>query len=282
MLFYILNKPSKTTWQKKETKKMNSKMWLGIVVAIIILGGGVWAIKNKSEVVKNKMEIKDEKKMEDTVMKDKEKDMMSDSKILGVYMRDGKLLTIWPRNELWMLEKNIVLKNGTKVMLDGKIVKADGSMIALVNDQVLNADGSMTTANKELMSMKVMTNEAENMPAKNTMAEKNSAMMTKSGAYKDYSQEVLVAEQKAGQKVVLFFHASWCPYCKAADTAFKANSNKIPAGVTVLKTDYDSNQELKTKFGVTTQHTFVQIDNNGNLITKWVSGDVDTLKANIK
>jgi hypothetical protein len=43
----------------------------------------------------------------------------------------------------------------------------------------------------------------------------------------------------------------------------------IPAGITILKTDYDSETELKKKYGVTTQHTLVQVDKDGNLIKKW-------------
>jgi hypothetical protein len=39
-----------------------------------------------------------------------------------------------------------------------------------------------------------------------------------------------------------------------------------------LKTDYDSNIDLRKKYGVTSQHTFVQIDSSGNLIKKWVWG----------
>jgi hypothetical protein len=47
--------------------------------------------------------------------------------------------------------------------------------------------------------------------------------------------------------------------------------------VTVLKIDYDSNTQLKQKYGVTYQHTFVQIDNNESLVTKWNGGDIDNL-----
>lgn len=112
------------------------------------------------------------------------------------------------------------------------------------------------------------------------MMEKNT--MQKSGSYKDYSPATVEAEQKAGNKVVLFFHAKWCPDCKAADAAFQNNPENIPAGVTVLKTDYDSNNDLKTKYAVTYQHTFVQIDDNEKLITKWNSGDIDMLIKNIK
>src|SRR3990167_6169147 len=88
--------------------------------------------------------------------------------------------------------------------------------------------------------------------------------------------------QKAGYKVVLFFHAPWCPFCKAANAEFISRANEIPAGVTVLKTNYDSNTELKQKYGVTYQHTFVQIDNNENQVSKWNGGDIDNLKKYLK
>ena len=82
--------------------------------------------------------------------------------------------------------------------------------------------------------------------------------------------------------ILLFFYAAWCPYCRTADKAFTDNLDKIPAGVTVLKTDYDSNSDLKKKYGVTTQHTFVQIDDKQEKVTLWVSGDVELLQKNIK
>lgn len=114
------------------------------------------------------------------------------------------------------------------------------------------------------------------------MKDEPSSMMLKEGVYADYSAAKVEDEQKAGQKVVLYFYAPWCPFCRAADADFKANGDKIPAGVTVLKTDYDSNTALKAKYGVNYQHTFVQIDNNGNMVTKWVSGDTDLLVKNVK
>ena len=102
------------------------------------------------------------------------------------------------------------------------------------------------------------------------------------GGYEEYSPAIVEAVQKTGNKVVLFFHAPWCPYCKAANTAFVNQESEIPSGVTVLKTDYDSNTELKKKYGVTYQHTFVQIDAQGNMVTKWNGGDIDSLKKNLK
>lgn len=102
------------------------------------------------------------------------------------------------------------------------------------------------------------------------------------GAYLDYSTENFDRAVLARHKIVLFFHAPWCPFCRAADKAFTERLGEIPQNVTVLKTDYDTSSDMKTKYGVTYQHTFVQVDSNMNLITKWNGGDIDTLKQNIK
>lgn len=145
---------------------------------------------------------------------------------------------------------------------------------------------SMMPEDKMKTDDAMMKDEDDMMKEEDVMMKDDDAMekdsMKKNGTYKDYSQETVDAEQKAGNKVVLFFHAPWCPDCKAADSSFKSNLDKIPAGVTLLKTDYDSNTELKKKYAVTHQHTFVQINDDESLVTKWVSGDVDMLIKNIK
>jgi peroxiredoxin len=107
-------------------------------------------------------------------------------------------------------------------------------------------------------------------------------MMDKHSSYQNYSPETAKTEQAAGHKVVLFFHADWCPFCVEADKQFKAKLDQIPQGVTVLKTNYDTETALKKKYAVTYQHTFVQIDAEGNLSSKWNSGDIDNLKKNLK
>jgi len=88
----------------------------------------------------------------------------------------------------------------------------------------------------------------------------------------DYSPSALADATKNGKKVVIFFHASWCPSCRAAEEDFKAHSEQIPKDVIILKADYDSEAELKRKYGIATQDTFVQIDASGEKITQWISG----------
>ncbi|MBI3231629.1 MAG: redoxin domain-containing protein [Candidatus Doudnabacteria bacterium] len=228
---------------------------------------------------KEQKEMMENKKM----MKESE-EMMGSDKITGIFMRDGKLLTVWPGNDLEMLEHDVTLKTGIKVMLNGTITKPDGSHIALKNGQVMHLDGTVTQANQDLMKKKAMMGAGETTMdnGQKVMEGKKLTDEKKPGSYQDFSPEILASEQKAGHKVVLFFHAKWCPFCKTADAAFSSRTQDIPSGVTVLKTDYDSEKTLKTKYGVTYQHTFVQVDANGNMVTKWNGGDIDALKANIK
>jgi len=98
--------------------------------------------------------------------------------------------------------------------------------------------------------------------------------------YVQYTPEKF--EQSKSKKRVYFFHAAWCPTCKIANEEFNSNSASIPENIILFKTDYDTESELKQKFGITYQHTFVQVDEEGNEITKWNGGGLSELIANVK
>ena len=70
----------------------------------------------------------------------------------------------------------------------------------------------------------------------------------------------------SGKNVILFFHAKWCPTCKVADANFLKET--VPADTIVLKVDYDMSTELKQKYGVTSQHTFVSLNTDETLKKK--------------
>ncbi len=95
-------------------------------------------------------------------------------------------------------------------------------------------------------------------------------MMKKAGVYAPYEASKL-AMANSGD-VVLFFKASWCPSCRALDGNIKANLGAIPAGLTILEVDYDNSAAMKQQYGVTSQHTLVQVDASGKLIKKWSGG----------
>lgn len=111
------------------------------------------------------------------------------------------------------------------------------------------------------------------------MEDDDSMMVSTKGVYQDYSQANYEAAKD--KKRVLFFHAAWCPTCKAANISFEKNLNKLPDNVVLLKTDYDSEKALKDKYGVTYQHTFVQVDKDGIAIKVWNGGSIDELINNV-
>jgi thiol-disulfide isomerase/thioredoxin len=65
----------------------------------------------------------------------------------------------------------------------------------------------------------------------------------------------------AAGDVVLFFNATWCPTCQ--ETVKSLDTKGTPPGLTVVSVDYDSNQDLREKYGVTVQHTFVVVSEDG-------------------
>ena len=132
-------------------------------------------------------------------------------------------------------------------------------------EAMMQKEGSVMDQEKD----KAMVAEKEAMMQKepSTMTPKTDAMM-KAGSYEAYSSEK-IAMSSSTHNVVLFFHASWCPTCIAVDKDIKANLNAIPTSLTILDVNYDKSTDLKKKYGVTYQHTFVQVDAQGNLIKKW-------------
>jgi thioredoxin 1 len=91
----------------------------------------------------------------------------------------------------------------------------------------------------------------------------------RAGVYLDYAAYQSDPGKYAGTKVVLFFHAPWCPSCRATEEDVLARRDSLPSGLTLVKTDYDSQTDLKKKYGVTTQHTFVLVDPAGQPLKKW-------------
>ncbi len=72
-----------------------------------------------------------------------------------------------------------------------------------------------------------------------------------------YSPSALAAAQKAGDPLVLHFHASWCPTCRAQDKAFEALKADPSLKVTLMEVDYDKEKALEKQMHVTAQSTLI-------------------------
>ena len=84
--------------------------------------------------------------------------------------------------------------------------------------------------------------------------------------YIDYSQNELNNSKE--EFLILFFHAAWCPSCKAFEE--KILSEEIPENIKFLKVDYDSQAELRKKYNVVSQTTFVLVNSDGELKKRWI------------
>lgn len=129
---------------------------------------------------------------------------------------------------------------------------------------LLTANKPVDEANSSNL-LKQASSETQTQPAESPQAQ---------GKYITYSAEAL---STATGKRILYFHAPWCPQCQELDASIK--KGPIPDGVTIIRTDFDSNQELRKKYGVTQQTTLVLIDENGNLVKKYNAYDNPTLSS---
>lgn len=122
---------------------------------------------------------------------------------------------------------------------------------------------------------------AQSAQPKESIQSMQSAQPTRSSSrYTDYSPEAFAAAKD--KKRVYFFHAKWCPSCKAADGLFMSNLDQIPKDVMLFKTDYDTETVLKKKYIITYQHTFVYVDAAEKEVKKWNGGALAELIENTK
>lgn len=89
------------------------------------------------------------------------------------------------------------------------------------------------------------------------------------GSYLTFKDYEASKERFADADVVLFFNANWCSTCKIARDNIESNLESIPSNLAIVVVDFDNEIDLRKKYGVTIQHTFVQIDKDGNLLAKW-------------
>ncbi len=182
----------------------------------------------------------------------------SNDKREGVMMQNGRMMIKMRDGKSEMMTTDVMLSNGTKIMLNGKVILSDGSSAMMNEGDVVDMEGRKTSRDT-MMGIKTETEQ--------TTIEEADQPFIVLGSYEDYAPEKIALA--ANNKVVLFFKADWCPTCRALDADINAHLSSVPTGTTILKVNYDNSTEQKKKYGVTYQHTFVQVDAQGNMIAKW-------------
>lgn len=84
------------------------------------------------------------------------------------------------------------------------------------------------------------------------------------GKYLDYKRGVI----GNGERSILFFYATWCPYCRANDARLTEWYRDEGFVLTTYKLDYDKEKTLRDQFEVTTQDTFILIDEGGKEVDR--------------
>lgn len=159
-------------------------------------------------------------------------------------------------------ENNAEMESMDESMVDD----LDETMIDPVN-QAVEAEDTMMKDDMVKTDVGMMDDDVQSAP--------ESVSIAPAGTFQDYSADKLALANDG--TVVLFFHAAWCPSCRSLENDINASLSDIPADTHILKLDYDTEAELKRKYGVVRQHTLVVVDASGNEITK-LTGLTNTLE----
>lgn len=176
--------------------------------------------------------------------------------------------------------------NKTILFILAAVVLIGGSALVYTNTQTSRTPNAMQKESAQTQNGDSMMMQEDAMKKDDAMKQKAMMADSNSQAYSEYTKATF--DSTADKKRVLFFYASWCPTCRPTDADFKANLAKIPSDVAVIRVNYndpetdEEEKALAQKYGVTYQHTFVQIDKNGNKVTTWNGGQTEQLLANVK
>jgi len=76
-------------------------------------------------------------------------------------------------------------------------------------------------------------------------------------AFKPFTKEAFAAATAEGKTTLVFFHAPWCPVCKAQEPKVLQHLNSDAKDVVAFKVDYDTNKPLRQEMNVTKQSTLI-------------------------
>ncbi len=211
---------------------------IGIIVALVVIVGGGWYFLSGQEDKTETEEITQSE--EDKLVEQLEQELMEKKEDEEVMMKKEEegVMEKHEGDSMEKMEKEDVMIKEEEVM-----EKEDGEVMEKTDDV---------------------------MEKKEDVMIKEEPVAQASGTFTTYSASKVA---QANGDVVIGFFADWCPSCRALKSDINSDLTAIPAGLTILDANYDSETDLKKKYGVTTQHTLVQVNANGELITKWRGGN---------
>ncbi len=172
------------------------------------------------------------------------------------------------RKALWWILLLIVLVVLAVIYRPGKNSWVDGvndtGNSANENDRAWDADAAknddeVEVAEADVVAARVNTAKAVDEKA---ASEADIALAANTEWFMEYNVPEAQAALNDGKRVALFFHADRCPTCRALAQDIQDNLADIDEKTLIYQVDYDTEVALKKKYGVTSQHTIVYLDEN--------------------
>lgn len=77
-------------------------------------------------------------------------------------------------------------------------------------------------------------------------------------AIRSFDEAAFAAAQKAGQPILIWVHAPWCPVCRQQGRTIERITAEAPLrDMQVFRIDYDTQKPLWRRFGATQQSTLI-------------------------
>lgn len=83
-------------------------------------------------------------------------------------------------------------------------------------------------------------------------------------------------------QLIYFFKTDWCFVCNVVKADMRANPTRLPAKTVFVEVDFEKDTELRQKYNVQQQASFVQVDEAGKQIAEWQPQNLGEVLAGIK
>lgn len=88
--------------------------------------------------------------------------------------------------------------------------------------------------------------------------------------YIEYSDDEFNRARAEGRPIALYFWAAWCPICRAEEPKIREQIDGLDIPVTGFRVNFDTETELKKRYGIPYQHTLVILDTEGNETSRFL------------
>jgi thioredoxin 1 len=95
------------------------------------------------------------------------------------------------------------------------------------------------------------------MPASGSQSMGMSRSAPMANDFQPFTPAAFKAAQDAGKVSLVFFHAPWCPVCRAQEPKIASRLSGAFSHVIPFRVDYDSNQMLRAQMNVARQSTVI-------------------------